>query len=260
MNLLKQAQQLLTALLGFGLLLLLWQLVNGIWNPSPVVLPSPGATLSALGEMVCSPPFWHDVSMSLVRVMVGFVSAAVMAVPLGIAVARSNVVNELLQPTLATFRSVIPFAWVPLASLWFGLEETGKYFITWYAAFFVIVFQTEMAIHSVDRTLVKAGKTLGAGPRDLLLHVYLPAAGPTILTGLRLGLAFSWISILAAELVNSKSGIGYFTLNAAELFESDRAFAAMIVIGGIGFFMDWAFIFIEQRTFVGYRTDGNTSQ
>ena len=181
-----------------------------------------------------------------------------MAVPLGVAVARSDVVNELLQPTLATFRSVIPFAWIPLVSLWFGLDESGKYFITWYAAFFVIAFQTEMAIRSVDRTLIKAAKTLGAGSRDLLLRVYVPAAGPTILTGLRLGLAFSWISILAAELINANSGIGYFTLNAAELFESDRAFAAMIVIGVIGFLMDRGFILIERRTFAWYRTHGNT--
>jgi ABC-type nitrate/sulfonate/bicarbonate transport system permease component len=178
-----------------------------------------------------------------------------MAIPLGIAVARSSLINDLLQPTLGTFRSVIPFAWIPLASLWFGLSETGKYFITWYAAFFVIAFQTEMAIRSVDKTLIKAGMTLGAGPGDLLLRVYLPAAGPTLLTGLRLGLAFAWISILAAELINSNAGIGYFTLNAAELFQTDFAFAAMIVIGIIGFLMDRIFSLIEHRTFAWYRTD-----
>src|SRR5689334_17469568 len=154
MRLFRRAQEVFTALLGFGVLVFLWQLVNAVWNPSPVVLPSPGATLSALGGMVRSSQFWHDVAVSLVRVMVGFVSAVVMAVPLGVALARLNVVNELLQPTLATFRSVIPFAWIPLASLWFGLAETGKYFVTWYAAFFVVVFQTEMAIRSVDRMLV----------------------------------------------------------------------------------------------------------
>jgi ABC-type nitrate/sulfonate/bicarbonate transport system permease component len=255
MNSWKQTQRMLASLVGFALLAFIWQVVTVIWNPSPVVLPSPAATLSGLGTMVRSSQFWHDVGISVFRVLVGFVTASAMAIPLGIAVARSSLINDLLQPTLGTFRSVIPFAWIPLASLWFGLSETGKYFITWYAAFFVIAFQTEMAIRSVDKTLIKAGMTLGAGRGDLLLRVYLPAAGPTLLTGLRLGLAFAWISILAAELINSNAGIGYFTLNAAELFQTDFAFAAMIVIGIIGFLMDRIFSLIEHRTFAWYRTD-----
>jgi len=176
-------------------------------------------------------------------------------VPVGMALARSTFFRDVLAPTLESFRFVIPFAWIPIASLWFGLHESGKIFITWYAAFFVIAFQTEAGFRQVDERLIKAARTLGAGSRALLQKVYVPAAAPLIVTGLRLGLSFAWISILAAELVNAKAGIGYFTMNAADFFRSDQAFAAMAVIGVIGFLMDRAFRILERHTFAWYRTN-----
>lgn len=118
----------------------------------------------------------------------------------------------------------------------------------------MIAFQTQAGFAKVDARLVKAGKTLGASKRQLLRHVYLPATAPFIVTGLRLGLAFAWISILAAELVNAKAGIGYYTLNAADFFRSDLAFAAMIVIGLIGFLMDRIFRVVEHRAFAWHRS------
>ena len=245
----------ITGLTGFVILLLVWELVVTIFRPAPVVLPSPWQTVQGLLSMIQSPKVWWDIGISLFRVGVGFALAVVAGVPTGIALARSRIFRDIVQPSLEGFRFVIPFAWIPIASLWFGLSESGKIFITWYAAFFVIAFQTEAGFHHVDERLVKAAKTLGAGPRQLLWKIFIPAAAPMIVTGLRLGLAFAWISILAAELVNAKAGIGYFTLNAADFFRSELAFAAMAVIGVIGFCMDRGFRMVERRAFSWYRSN-----
>jgi ABC-type nitrate/sulfonate/bicarbonate transport system permease component len=240
---------------GFLILLVLWQAVVLLFKPAPVVLPSPWRTFLALTGMAQSPQVWRDIAISLFRVGAGFGIAALTGTAIGILLARSKRLNDLLEPSLEAFRFVIPFAWIPIASFWFGLSEAGKIFITWYAAFFVIVFQTDAGLRHVDERLVKAAKTLGAGNRDLLWKVQLPVAAPLIMTGLRLGLAFAWISILAAELVNAKAGIGYFTLNAADFFRSDQAFAAMAVIGLIGFLMDRVFRWVEQHAFAWHRSD-----
>lgn len=244
----------LAPLTGFLVLFAAWELVIVIVQPAPVVLPSPLSTFLGLMSIAQSPKVWMDIGISLFRVVSGFAIAAATAIPIGIALARSLFFRQALEPTLEAFRFVIPFAWIPIASLWFGLHETGKIFITWYAAFFVIAFQTQAGFAKVDARLVKAGKTLGASKRQLLRHVYLPATAPFIVTGLRLGLAFAWISILAAELVNAKAGIGYYTLNAADFFRSDLAFAAMIVIGLIGFLMDRIFRVVEHRAFAWHRS------
>jgi NitT/TauT family transport system permease protein len=241
-------------LTGFAVLLLVWELVIIAFRPPPVVLPSPWSTVLGLVAMAQSQKVWADIGISLFRVIAGFAVAVVTAVPIGILLARSTLFRHVLEPTLEGFRFVIPFAWIPIASLWFGLHELGKIFITWYAAFFVIAFQTQAGFVQVDERLVKAGKTLGARRGQLLRNVYLPAAAPLIVTGLRLGLAFAWISILAAELVNAKAGIGYYTLNAADFFRSDFAFAAMVVIGVIGFVMDRGFRLIERRAFAWHRS------
>jgi ABC-type nitrate/sulfonate/bicarbonate transport system permease component len=243
-----------TGFTGFVVLFVVWEAAIAVFRPAPVVLPSPWHTFEALLWIAHSDKAWADVGISLFRVAAGFAVAIVTGVPVGIALARSAFFRHVLAPTLEGFRFVIPFAWIPIASLWFGLHESGKVFITWYAAFFVIAFQTEAGLRQVDERLVKAAKTLGAGSRELLRKVYVPAAAPMIVTGLRLGLSFAWISILAAELVNAKAGIGYFTMNAAEFFRSDQAFAAMGVIGAIGFLMDRAFRVLERRKFAWHRT------
>lgn len=243
-----------TGITGFVVLLAVWELVVAILRPAPVVLPSPWQTFQGLVSMVQSQKVWWDIGISLFRVAGGFALAIITGVPIGIALARSKFFRDVLQPMLEAFRFVIPFAWIPIASLWFGLDESGKIFITWYAAFFVIAFQTEAGFQLVDEQLVKAAKTLGARPAQLLRKVYFPAAAPMIVTGLRLGLAFAWISILAAELVNANAGIGYYTLNAADFFRSDLAFAAMTVIGAIGFLMDRTFHLVERRAFAWSRS------
>ena len=241
-------------LAGFLVLFLLWEAAITVFHPAPVVLPTPWQTFLALIGMAQSDKAWADIAISLFRVAAGFALAIVTGVPIGLALARSTWFRDMLAPTLEGLRFVIPFAWIPIASLWFGLHESGKVFITWYAAFFVILFQTEAGFRLVDERLVKAAKTLGAGSSQLLRKVYLPAAAPMIVTGLRLGLSFAWISILAAELVNAKAGIGYFTMNAADFFRSDQAFAAMVVIGVIGFLMDRTFRLVERHAFAWHRS------
>lgn len=241
--------------IGIVVLLIVWQLIISVIKPPPVVLPSPWSVVRALFVLAQTSTLWWNITISLFRVVSGFLLAAAMGIPIGLCLARFQIVNYTIQPTLEGLRFVIPFAWIPIASFWFGLSESGKIFITWYAAFFIITFQTEMGFRKVDELLVKAAKTLGAETRYLLWKVYFPAAAPAIVTGLRLALAFSWIAILAAELVNAKAGIGYFTLNASDLFETNQAFASIIVIGIIGFGMDRGFQFLELRMFAWYRGD-----
>ncbi|MDB6002341.1 MAG: Taurine transport system permease protein TauC, partial [Rhizobacter sp.] len=142
----------------------------------------------------------------------------------------------------------------PIAAYWFALSETGKVFITWYASFFVIVFQVRAGIEAVPVLYAKVAQTMGLSSRRTLWLVILPAAWPSIVVGMRLGLSFSWVAILAAEMVNANTGIGYFVNYSGQFLATDDVMAGMAVIGVLGFVMDralaWLGRWVQPGSFV----------
>ncbi|HTN51577.1 MAG TPA: ABC transporter permease [Anaeromyxobacter sp.] len=194
----------------------LWQVasVTGLFGRVPeeyaaLLLPRPGLVWSALWESALSGYLWDQLSVSLLRVAIGFVLSVLIGVPLGLTVALSSTANALIDPFVRIFSPIPGVAWVPLAILWFGLGDKAAIFIITVGSVFPVLLSTAQGVRAVDRGLLDAAETLGARFHQLLRRVVLPSVTPFLVTGFRLGLGFAWRVVIAAEMVGVPKGIGY---------------------------------------------------
>jgi len=230
----------LQAATGIAILLVGWEIVTVLFRPLPVILPSPQDVFGRLVYLLSTSETWSNLGISLARVVAGFLLGTGSGISVAVLLTRHPFLDRSLRSVLVALRFVIPFAWVPIAAYWFGLSETGKVFITWYASFFVIAFQVRAGIEAVPDLYVRVAQTFGMSRRRTLWQVILPAAWPKIIVGMRLGLSFAWVAILAAEMVNANSGIGYFINYSGQFLATDDVMAGMIMIGVLGFVTDQA--------------------
>ena len=236
----QRLRRLLLGATGFLLLLGLWQLLASRAAANPVLLPPPGEVGRAALELARGGFLWGDVLASLRRVGVGFLLAATAGVGLGAALGVGRRLAALFHPLLEALRPIPPIAWIPLAILWFGIGDAPSYFIVAIGAFFPVFVSTYDGIRQVDPRFVQVARCLGASGRRVTLEVVLPAALPSILTGLRVGLGFGWMAVVAAELVAARSGLGYMIQVNRSLLETARVLVGMGLIGLLGYLMSAA--------------------
>jgi len=235
----------LFALLAIGLV---WQVVVWVSQANVAILPPPLKTLSTFWELLLNGELFRHTSASLSRVVSAWTLSMLIAVPLGLAMARSRQTEKLLDPVIELFRPISPLAWIPLAILWFGIGETGKIFIIFIATFFPILLNTVSGIKGVDPVLIRAGRVLGCDTESALFwRVILPAAMPTIIVGLRVAFGTGWAAIIAAELVAAQSGLGYLIADGMEILRSDLVLVGMIAIGILGVVIDSVFRVVSAR-------------
>jgi len=234
--------------------LAVWQLLSAFEILPENKIPSPLLVVIALKELIITGLphqkilFYHCV-YSLVRVLFGFLIASIAAIPLGIILGRSNRLREICTPIIEMIRPIPPLAWIPLAILWFGIGFKSAAFIIFLGCFFPIVLSTISGVLSVDKVLIDAAKTLGAGERDIFYKVLLPGSFPSIYTGLRIGMGIGWMTLVAAEFTGVKSGygVGYMIMTARDIQRPDMILAGMITIGLIGFALDLLLRLFENR-------------
>ncbi len=237
--------------------LLIWELVgaSGLLSPRVLpLLPPPSAIIGAATELmfVGLPPgktLPMHIWSSMIRVFYGFMLAAAVAIPLGIAMGWSSRLRTLCEPFIQVLRPIPPLAWIPIAVLWFGLGLKSQSFIIFLGVFFPVLVSTVSGVDSVDQVTIKAARTLGAKDKDILLKVLTPAAMPFIITGLRVGLGIGWMSLVAAEFVGVENdyGLGYMIMFARDIFRTDAILAGMLIIGFVGYFMDSILRIMERR-------------
>ena len=175
---------------------------------------------------------------SVSRVFGGFALAALAALPLGLLIGRLPLARKLVDPTLQFLRPVPVTAWLPLSMILFGLGPRSAYFLVFLGAFYPILFNTVFGVRSVEPRLFEAASMLGCGSSAQFARVVVPAALPSILTGLRLGLGFAWIIIVVAEMTGVPTGLGAIIMEARQLSRTDIVICGMIVIGVCGFLSD----------------------
>jgi NitT/TauT family transport system permease protein len=197
-------------------------------------IPAPSEVLLALGELLSAPKFVSHVQNSVVRVFLGFSVAAIFAVTLGLLIGRFRLVAQALLPPLEVIRPIPAVAWIPIAILLFASSEQSMVFITFIGAFFPILLSTVHGVEALDRRLVFASLSLGAGPLDVFREVILPGAMPSIVTGLSIGMGTSWFSLVTAEMISGQFGIGYYTWEAYTLQKYPNIVLGMISIGILG--------------------------
>jgi ABC-type nitrate/sulfonate/bicarbonate transport system permease component len=209
-------------------------------NPQlDVMLPPPTAVLSAAQDLWARGVLVTHTIDSLRRVLIAVGTAAVLGIPLGLAMGWFEKFRAAVDPVIEFIRPIPPLAWIPLSILWFGIGDMQIEYIIFLAAFFPVVLNSRAGARDIDTYLVRAGLSLGATPRDLFFTVILPGALPNIFTGLRIALGIGWMALVAGELVAAPSGLGYLINNARTLFRSDYILLGMVLIGALGLILDY---------------------
>ncbi|HSR46868.1 MAG TPA: ABC transporter permease [Anaerolineales bacterium] len=219
------------------LFFVLWQAVA--WIVGSPYLPGPVETGRALIDALSRPDFlgftmWEHVRSSLGRIIIGFAAAAVVAIPLGLVAGWFRFVETFASPWVEMTRPIPPLAWIPFAIVFFG-TPLDAVFIVFLASFFPIYLNTVAGVKSVEPLLIDAARTLGARKAFLFTRVIVPGSLAHISIGLRLGLGYAWMSIVAAEILGVKGGgLGIFLWTMHEVGRFDAVFAGMVIIGVLG--------------------------
>ncbi|MEN3222472.1 ABC transporter permease [Mycolicibacterium porcinum] len=230
-----------------GAFLALWEVAPRIGLVDKVFLPPFSEVVSAWFILVHNGQLWEHVSASLSRALAGLAIAIVVSIPLGVAIAWYRPVAEFLNPILELFRNTAALALLPVFILILGIGETSKVALVIYAASFPILLNTISGVRTVDPLLIKSARSLGLSPIRLFQKVILPAAVPTIFTGLRMAAASSILVLIAAEMVGAKAGLGYLITASQLNFQIPNMYAGIVTIALVGVIFNGIVVAIEGR-------------
>jgi NitT/TauT family transport system permease protein len=225
-----------------------WQVVAsaGIW-PAYVV-PGPDAVAASLAEGLASGAFLVAAAVSLSRLAIGYAISVCAGTLLGILIARSKLANELLGSLVLALQSLPSVCWLPLAILWFGLNQTAVIFVVVMGALFSITLGVQGGIRNTPPLYVKAARNMGSRGWRLYSRVIIPAALPSVLEGLKQGWSFAWRSLMAGELIYFSLSLGNLLQTGRDLNDAARVLAVMVVIMAIGLVCDQLlFAPVERR-------------
>lgn len=228
-----------------------WQLASSVVLPRidpqiGVLLPGPAMVAATLAGQLASGELALHLAASLKREFSAFLLAS-LAIPVGIAMGWRHSIHAQLYPVLEVLRPIPPLAWIPLSILWFGLGEVQNQFIIFLGLVFPILLNTIEGVHRVDRNLIRAARSLGAGEWKVLRRVVIPAALPQIVVGVRVGLGTGWMALVAAELVGANSGLGFMINDARSLLRTDIVVGGMVAIGLAGLAIDLGLRALARR-------------
>jgi ABC-type nitrate/sulfonate/bicarbonate transport system permease component len=233
---------LLIALLG------LWQVGSTrLLDPaSATLLPPPSAIFKAFCELIQSGELWRHLLDSLRREFAAFAWSC-LSIPIGLVMGYWKAVEEQFDPLVEVLRPIPPLAWIPLSILWFGVGDTQNEFIIFLGMFFPILLNTIAGVKNIEPNLLRAARCLGASEMRILRRIVLPATLPQIVTGIRIGMGFGWMALVAAELIGANSGLGFFINDARTVLRTDYVIVGMITIGVVGLAIDQLVRFLGRR-------------
>ena len=212
-------------------------------------LADPVAVLASGWTLLTEMGFAHDIAMTVWRVVGGFVLAAAVALPLGIAMGAYKPVEAFFEPAVSFARYLPASAFIPLLILWVGIGEAEKLAVIVIGSVFQLVLMIAVAVGNTRRDLVEAAYTLGASDASLVRRVLLPSAAPEIAEVLRTVLGWAWTYVIVAELIGASSGIGHMITDSQALLATDQIVFGILVIGLVGLASDLGFKALNRRLF-----------
>jgi NitT/TauT family transport system permease protein len=252
----KKWERFFWPILAGAVFLALWHFAV-VWSGTKV-FPSPRHVEQGMVELLQKHVLWSDIGDSLRRVLIGFGSAAVIGIPLGLAFGWYPAVNQVVNPVIQILRPISPIAWIPVAIIFFGIGDKAAIFLIFLGAFFPIVVACVNGVSNVPSNFRRSGRNFGLSPGRVLAEVVFPASLPQIIVGLRLALGIAWLVVVAAEMVAVDSGLGYLVIDARNSGKRyDLVVAAMLMIGVIGLILDLGFRRLEKIRSVrwGFRNE-----
>ncbi len=234
----------LVSLLTILAMLGLWQLASTLALVSPVFLPSPAAVASKFVKVATEgfvdATLLQHLGISLARVFGALVLALLAGVPIGIAIGASTIGRGIFDPLLEFLRPIPPLAYLPLVVIWFGIGEPSKVLVIAISMLAPIALSTAAGVKGAGKERIDAARALGATPRQVLVHVVMPSALPSILTGLRIALGAGWTTLVAAELIAATRGLGFMIQSAAQFLVTDVVVMGILVIATVAFALEFA--------------------
>lgn len=212
-----------------AILVILWAYVSLTGKVSPLLLPSPTEVAVRLWHMLGERGTWNNILVTVTETGGSFFASLVLGTIIGTAAARTNYSLAVLQPVLGWLQIVPIILFYPIMIFVFGVGMTSKIAFAGIYGMFPIAQSTILGFTSVDRRLVRAARSLGGTRLQMLWHVRIPAAFPTIISGIRLAAALNLIGVLAAEILTSTEGIGYQITASSQNFDSATTYAYMII-------------------------------
>jgi len=222
----------------FFVIIAFWELGSrlGLWLP--VVLPSPTAVVDALVTGFSDKTLIYDLTASFKRLIVGLALSLLIGGALGVLLAKSKTADETLGTLVLAMQSVPSIVWLPLAIMWFGMNEVSVIFIVVLGGTFVMTLNMRMGIKNVSPLYIRAAQTMGLSGTELFFRVIFPASIPYVVTGARLSWAFAWRALMAGELLSTGPGLGYTLRYASDFGNMSLVIGVMVIIGVIGSIVD----------------------
>ncbi|GHD92386.1 MULTISPECIES: ABC transporter permease [Pseudocitrobacter] len=234
----------------YGLLMLFfagWQVASSVGWLNPAVIPPLDKVVLALWNGVHSGALLGDITISLQRAGLAFFSAVIIGIPLGLFMGQIRPIERALDPILQLFRQTSALALYPVFILLFGLGETSKVFVIFWAALFPVLLSTISGVKQVDSKLLEMARTFGAGELTLFRRVIVPASIPGIFVGLRLSATTALLLLIAAEMIGANRGIGFQVMNAQYNFQIPLMFAAIFLLALAGLLANSILVFLQRR-------------
>jgi len=235
------------AALSIPLFFGIWEWVSRSGSVNPTLLPPPTKVVLALFEWAASGQLWQDFRMSISRAAIGFAAGATAGIILGIATGYMRFFASLLTPIFQILRPIPPIAFVPIVILWFGLSESGKYFLVFWGVFFTVWLSAHLGVQKVDPGILRAARSLNTSPRVMLFEIVFPGALPYIAVGLRTAVGVSFFTLVAAELAGTFAGLAYRIDIAQQNLQIGTVMGGLVVLGLTSYLADQAFSALTTR-------------
>jgi NitT/TauT family transport system permease protein len=239
-----------------AVLLVIWQIA--VSSHTAHLLPGPMEVVGGIVDLVRDGLLLKYAIASLFRVTWGFLLAAILAIPIGLAIGWYRRAEMAFNPLIQILRPISPLAWIPIAILWFGVGDLAAIFLIFLGCFFPLVLTAINAVQSVPAVFVNAGRNFGLSRAGLAYRVLYPAAIPQLITGLRITLGVAWLVVVAAEMIAVNSGLGFLIVDARNAGNRyDLVVAGMVIIGVIGLLLDVGMRSLERVRSIqwGYSED-----
>src|ERR1043166_1587658 len=228
------------------LILVVWEsLARGEWL-NPLIVPSLSKILDTFASLVSSGQIPLQIAASLKRALAGYLLAAVVFIPLGILMGLIDVFHRALEVIIEMMRPIPPPVIIPVAMLFFGLEDEMKIFVIFFSCAWPILLNTLDGVKNIDRVLVQTARTFGLSRLKIIWQVILPACAPQIMTGLRVSLPIMLILVVISEMIGSSDGIGYFILDSQRRFRVSQMYAGMLALAILGYTLNQLFNWIYR--------------
>jgi len=229
------------------LIVLVWSAASAQGWVSPKILPSPATIAGTFWDLLAGGDIGTNLGISLVRVAKGFVIGGSLGLALGIAMGFSRTAEIWIGPLFRTISQIPSLVWIPLLMQLFGIDEMLKLVIMVKACLIPIAITSSEGIRSIPRHYLEVAQVLGLSRRARIVKIVLPGALPSIFSGLRQGLSYVWVSLVIVEMMVSAEGIGYLMSWGRLLFQLDVVIVCMILVGVIGFSLDFGLQRLEAR-------------